>query len=64
MHIAYSALNNPGKQPSTETAARFRGYLAARDKHAATIAAIKRYLPDWEPKPPGPLKREARLTFA
>jgi len=50
MYIAYSAINKPG----AKTSARLRGYQAACQKHKETIAAIRQYLPGWEPSPPNP----------
>jgi hypothetical protein len=50
MHLAYSALHNSGKRMANrQSTARWRGYLAACQKHQDTIAAIKQHLPDWEP---------------
>lgn len=50
MHLAYSALRPEGKQVSlTRTSARYKGYLAACQKHQKTIAAIQQYLPGWQP---------------
>ena len=50
MHLAYSALRNTKSSPVNPRAtARYHGYLAACQKHKDTIAAIKQYLPDWEP---------------
>ena len=59
MHLAYSALRTTGKRPGNNRAtARYRGYRAACEKHRETIAQIQQYLPDWQPRPPSPLKRE------
>jgi DNA-binding LacI/PurR family transcriptional regulator len=59
MHIAYSAFRTTGKHPANKTtSARYQGYLAACQKHGQTIAAIREYLPGWEPLPPSPLKGE------
>ncbi|MES2275493.1 MAG: hypothetical protein V4592_05695 [Bacteroidota bacterium] len=50
MHIAYSALRTTGKRPANKkTTARYRGYLAACQKHSSTIADIQQYLPGWQP---------------
>jgi len=50
MHLAYSALRPEGQQVSlTCTSARYKGYLAACQKHQKTIAAIQQYLPGWQP---------------
>jgi hypothetical protein len=59
MHIAYSALRSTGKHPDSKTtSARYRGYAAACQKHQQTIAAIREYLPGWEPSTPSTLKGE------
>jgi len=51
MQIVYSALYTTGKRPDNNPAsARYRGYLAACEKHRETIAAIQQYLPDWQPE--------------
>lgn len=50
MHLAYSALRNTGKRPANKKAVdRYKGYLAACQKHQQTIAAIQEYLPGWQP---------------
>jgi len=49
MHIAYSAFQ-PGKRPAKlQNSARYRGYLAACNKHQQTIVAIQQYIPGWKP---------------
>lgn len=57
MYLAYSALNQLNqdnktvklKPVSKKTMLRFRGYVAACNKYQQEIAAIKQYLPDWQP---------------
>jgi len=59
MHIAYSAISalphSPqGKQeppePGSELMLRYQAHVAACDKYSHEIAAIKQWLPGWEPK--------------
>lgn len=52
MHIAYSAFQSANRSVKIQTSARYRGYLAACNKHQQTIAAIRQYMPGWEPAPP------------
>jgi hypothetical protein len=49
MQLVYSALRNSDKH-NYRASARYRGYLAACEKHRETIAQIRQYLPDWEPE--------------
>ena len=59
MHLAYSAFrdnikltnsNSIEQLPTTRRLKlRYRGYLAACQKYEQEIAAIQRYLPDWQP---------------
>jgi hypothetical protein len=58
MQLVYSALRHSGKKQNSRASARYRGYLAACQKHRETIAAIQQYLPGWQPLPPSPLKGE------
>jgi len=50
MQIVYSALRQTRETKNNRAAARYRGYLAACEKHRETIAAIQQYLPDWQPE--------------
>lgn len=62
MYIAYSAFRSAKRSVRTKTSARYRGYLAACDKHEQTIAAIRQYLPGWTPCLPVP-KEELLRNF-
>lgn len=52
MHLAYSAFRAGKRSGKIQTSARYRGYLAACNKHQQTIAAIRQYIPGWEPALP------------
>lgn len=50
MHLAYSAFRLTSKAPKRkQPSARYRGYIAACEKHRQTIAEIQQYLPGWQP---------------
>lgn len=54
MYLAYSALNqsnktNRLKPVSKQTKLRYKGYVAACNKYEQEIAAIRQYLPNWQP---------------
>ena len=49
MYIAYSAFRSGKRSVRINTSARYRGYLAACNKHEQTIAAIRQYIPGWTP---------------
>jgi hypothetical protein len=55
MHLAYSALHNATNaaqtiQPVTrKLKLRYKGYKAACQKYEQEIAAIRQYLPGWQP---------------
>jgi hypothetical protein len=59
MQLAYSALNQSSQssydnhqqiESQTELQLRYRAYQATCDKFSREIAAIQKYLPEWQPK--------------
>jgi hypothetical protein len=55
MHLAYSAIKNTDQQPiqpdqiEPESVLRFEAYLTVCEKYSREIAAIRQYLPGWQP---------------